>query len=247
METTEIVLILAAVAVAFLAKAMTGLGGPSLAVPMLAPFLGVEFAVAVIAIPTAVSNIWLIWETRSEAPEIRRFITPLLMAGLVGTVLGVWILVSVDDKIMSVVLGVLLFAYIAWYLLNPEAKLDDLTAQRLAWPAGLGGGLLLGTTGVAAPAIATYVHSLRLARAGFVLAVSVPFLVLGIVQIVSLAAFGGYDEERLVAGAISCAPVLLVTPIGMWLGRRIPVTAFQYVVLTVLGVAAVRLLWTGLA
>ena len=67
---------------------------------------------------------------------------------------------------MSVVLGVLILLYIVWYLLNPEAEIDDRTARRLAWPAGLGGGILVGTTGIGAPVIATYVHSLRLARSG---------------------------------------------------------------------------------
>jgi len=247
MNTPEIVLVLVAVAVAFLVKGMTGLGGPSLAVPVLAAVMGVEYAVAVIAIPTLLSNLWLLWENRSESSGIRRYILPLLSAGLIGTVVGVWILVSIDDRVMSTILGVMIILYIAWYLLKPEAKLDDLMARRLAWPAGLGGGLLLGTTGVAAPVIGTYVHSLRLARSSFVLAVSVPFFVLGVVQISSLVFFDGYDQERLVAGLLACVPVLVVTPIGMWLGKSISVAAFRYAVLVVLGVAAIRLLWAGIA
>ena len=247
MDATEIVLVLMTVAVAYLVKGMTGLGGPSLAVPVLAGFFGVEFTVAVIAIPTAMSNVWLVWENRAEAPGLRRYLAPLLAAGLVGTVLGVWVLVSIDDRIMSVILGVIILLYIAWYLLKPQAQVDDQTAVRLAWPAGLGGGVLLGSTGVAAPVIATYVHSLRMARSGFVLGVSAPFLVLGIVQIATLSALGGYDRERIVAAVAACIPVLIVTPIGMWIGRRISVVAFQYAVLAILGVAAARLLWAGLA
>lgn len=247
MDAIEIVFVLLVVALAYLVKGVTGLGGPSVAVPVLAGFMGVEFTVAVIAIPTAVSNVWLVWENRAEAPGLRRFLVPLVAAGVVGTVLGVWVLVSIDDQIMSIILGVVIILYIAWYLWKPEAGVDDLTAQRLAWPAGLGGGVLLGSTGIGAPVIATYVHSLRMARSGFVLGVSVPFLVLGIAQISTLAALGGYDQERLVAALAACVPVLLVTPIGMWIGKRISVGVFQYVVLVVLGIAAVRLLWAGLA
>lgn len=246
MDTAEFVLVLITVSFAYLVKGITGLGGPSVAVPVLAGFMGVEFTVAVIAIPTVMSNIWMVWENRSETSEIRRFIFPLLAAGLIGTVLGVWVLVSVDDEIMSMILGTLIIAYIVWYVLNPEAKLQDSAARRLAWPAGFGGGVLLGSTGVAAPAIATYAHSLRLARSGFVLAVSVPFLVLGITQIATLTAVGAYNQERIVAGLLACVPVLAVTPIGMWIGRRISVIAFQYVVLVVLGIAALRLLWGGI-
>ena len=130
---------------------------------------------------------------------------------------------------------------------RPEAEIDDRTARRLAWPAGLGGGILVGTTGIGAPVIATYVHSLRLARSGFILGVAVPFFILGVVQVGSLIAFDGYDSERILAALVACVPVLLVTPVGIWLGRKVPARAFQFLVLAILGFSALRLLWAGLA
>lgn len=75
---------------------------------------------------------------------------------------------------------------------------------------------------------------------------SVPFFFLGLMQIASLAALGGYDRARVTAGVLACIPVLVVTPIAMRVGRRLSVQVFQYVVLAVLGLAAVRLLWSGL-
>ena len=56
MDAGEILLVLAAVAFGFFAKGVTGLGGPPLAIPVLATFMGVEYAVAVIAIPAALAN-----------------------------------------------------------------------------------------------------------------------------------------------------------------------------------------------
>ena len=56
METNELILVLVAVSVAFLVKGAVGIGGPTLAIPVLATFMGVEYAVAVIAIPTVLSN-----------------------------------------------------------------------------------------------------------------------------------------------------------------------------------------------
>lgn len=247
MQAGEILLVLAAVALGFFAKGVTGLGGPMLAIPVLASFMGVEYAVAVIAIPSALANFWLMVKTRSAASDIRWFLVPMMITGVVGTLLGVWLLVSIDDRIMSVVLGVFMLLYIIWYLLDPERKIDDRTARRLAAPAGLGAGVLIGATGISAPVVGTYVHSLRLDRSQFVFAVSVPFFFLGVMQIVSLAALGGFDEARITAGIIACVPVVIVTPIAMRIGRGLSVQVFQYVVLAVLGVAALRLLWSGLA
>lgn len=242
MEVGEIVFVLVVTAFAFLVKGATGLGAPPLVIPVLATTMGVEWAVAVVAIPALLSNGLLLVETRGALAGIRQFMVPMLATGAFGALVGVNILLSVDDRIMSIGLGVMMLVYIAWYLFNPAAKLEDRSAWWLAWPAGLGAGILQGITGVSAPIIATYAHSLRLPRSGFVAAVALPFAVLGVVQIVSLLALGGYDRERIIAGLIACVAVLVVTPWGMRLGRRLSSQAFQYVVLAVLGLAAVRLL-----
>ena len=242
----ETAVVLVVVTVAFFLKGITGLGGPPLVIPVVATFMGVEWAVAVVAIPAALANGWLLMENRGSLAGIRPFIAPILGVGAVGTIIGVQILLSVDDRVMSIVLGTLLVIYIVWYLLNPSAKLSDRTARWLAWPAGLGGGLLHGTTGVAAPVIATYAHSLRLPRSGFVAAISLPFTVLGAIQMISLLALGGYDQERLTAGILACIPVLVVTPIAMRVGQRLSAQVFQNVVLGLLGVAAIQLLVSGI-
>ena len=242
MEVGEIVLVLVVVALAFLVKGATGLGAPPLVIPVLATFMGVEWAVAVVAIPAILSNGMLLVETRDSLAGIWPFMAPMLATGALGTYVGVSILLTVDDRTISIVLGVMLLVYIAWYLFNPASKLGDRSARWLAWPAGLVGGVLQGTTGVSAPVIATYAHSLGLPRSGFVAAVAVPFGALGVIQVVSLLALGGYDRERIIAALIACVAVLVVTPLGMKLGRRLSSRAFQYVVLAVLGLAAVRLL-----
>lgn len=246
MDVGEILLVLTAVSVGFFAKGVTGLGGPPLVIPVLATFMGVEYAVAVIAIPTALANLWLMLENRSAGAGTRWFLLPMLATGVIGTVLGVWLLLNVDDRVMSVLLGVFMLLYIVWYLVKPERKVNDRAARRLAAPAGFGGGVLAGSTGISAPVIATYVHSLRLDRSGFVFGVSVPFFFLGVMQILSLAALGGYDQGRITAGIIACVPVVVVTPIAIRIGKKLSVQLFQYAVLVILGVSAVRLLWSGL-
>jgi len=243
----ELALILAAVAVVFFAKGMTGVGGPLLAVPVVAAFTSVEFAVAVIAIPTLVANVWLLLQTRDAASSVRRYLVPMLIAGTVGVLLGVLLLISVDDRWLSLMLALVVIAYIIWYLANPTFQLSEQAAQRLAAPVGFIGGGIHGATGTSAPVFATYTHSLNLPRSGFVFAVTVPFAVLGTALIVSLAAVDAYDRERVVAGLIAIIPVVIVTPIGARLGERMSQKAFQIAVLLMLGAAATRLLWSVFA
>jgi hypothetical protein len=147
---------------------------------------------------------------------------------------------------MTLVLAGFILAYIAWSAFNRDFELSDQWARRLAAPAGLLGGVLQGGTGASGPVVATYVHSLHLERAGFVLAVTIPFEILGMVQVATLAALGGYDRERLTAAAIATIPALLAMRPAMRLGKRLPQETFRSIVLVVLGLAAVRLIWIAL-
>ncbi|MCH8129617.1 MAG: hypothetical protein IIC70_06920, partial [Acidobacteria bacterium] len=76
---------------------------------------------------------------------------------------------------------------------------------------------------------------------------TVPFAVLGAVQVVSLAAVGAYDAERFLAGLLAIIPVVVVLPMGTWVGERVSQRTFEILVLVVLGAAALRLLWSVFA
>ncbi len=247
MDYGQIVLVLLAVGIGFFAKGLTGIGGPMIAIPVLASFQGVEFAVAVLAIPTLVANVWQVWQNRAAAGSVRRYLIPMLTAGSIGIFIGVWFLISVDDRWLSLILALVVIAYIVWYLTNPQLELSETAARRLAAPVGLVGGGMHGATGISAPVFATYTHSLNLPRSGFVFAVTVPFAVLGTVLIVSLAAVDAYDTERIVAGLVTIIPVVIVLPIAERIGERLSQQTFQIVVLVVLGAAALRLLWSVFA
>lgn len=244
MDVDQILLVLAAVSAGFFAKGITGIGGPMLAIPVLASFMGVEYAVSVIAIPTIVANTWLMWVNRLSVGSVREFLRPLLIGGTVGVLAGTWILVNVNDKLLSFALAVFVIAYIIWYLTNSQFQLSDRTANRIAAPVGLVGGTLQGATGISAPVIATYMHSLRLPRPEFIFAVTIPFQVLGMVQIVSMASLGVYTSDRIVAGVFAIIPVVVVLPIAMRLGKRFSQQTFQNFVLVILAASAARLLWS---
>jgi uncharacterized protein len=246
-DLAQFAIVLAAVAVGFFAKGMTGIGGPMFAIPVLAAFQGVEFAVAVIAIPTLVANAWLLWNSRGGTSTVRRYLVPFLIAGAVGILLGVWVLVNVDERVVSLILALTVIGYIIWYLANPQFKLADETAKRLAPPAGFLAGGLHGATGISAPIVGTFFHTLGLMRPSYIIAVTVPFFVLGSIQILSLAALGAYDSERLIAGVIAVIPAMAVLPIAARIGDRVSHQTFQYLVLVVLGLAALRLLWSVFA
>jgi uncharacterized protein len=244
--STELILILVVISFAYLVKGVAGMGGPLLAVPFIAGFTSVENAVVVLSLANMVSNGWLLWEHRAGAKGTGFVMTPFLMVGTVATIAGTYLLTELDDRVLSVVIAIVIGLYIWRYLANPEFGLKPDTARRMAAPMGLVGGGLLGATGTAGPLITTYLHSLRMARSSLIWMLSLTFLLLGLIQLVTLIVLGAFTEERTVQALLAIVPVVVMTPIGIRIGRRLEQRAFELIVLILLGFAAVRLLVSAL-
>lgn len=223
------------------------MGGPLLAVPFIASITSVEHAVVVLALGNLVSNGWLLWEHRAGASGTGFVMIPFLAVGTAATIAGTWLLTEVDDRILSVVIALVIVAYIWRFLADPDFGLRHDTARRTAAPMGLVGGGLLGATGTAGPLIATYLHSIRLGRSSFVYMMCLTFQVFGLIQLVTLVVLGAFTPERTSQGLWAILPVLVMTALGIAIGRRLNQRAFEFVVLALLAFAAVRLMLSALS
>jgi uncharacterized membrane protein YfcA len=244
--TTELVLILVVVSIAYTVKGVAGMGGPLLAVPFIASFTSVEHAVVVLSLANMVSNGWLLWEHRAGAAGTGFVMVPFLTVGTVATIAGTWILTEIDDRFLSVVIALIIAAYIWLQLARPDFALDRETARRAAAPMGLFGGGLLGATGTAGPLIMTYLHSIRASRASFIHMMSLTFTVFGAIQLVTLVVLGAFTPERTTQALWAILPVTVMTLVGIRIGRLTNQKTFERLVLALLGFAAARLLWSAL-
>jgi uncharacterized membrane protein YfcA len=244
--STELLLILAVVSVAYLVKGVAGMGGPLLAVPFIAGFTSVEHAVVVLSLANMVSNAWLLWEHRAGATGTGFVMTPFLVVGTPAAIAGTYLLTELDDRLLSVIVAVVIVLYIWRHLVNPGFGLEPATARRLAVPMGVVGGGLAGATSTAGPLITTYLHSLRVSRSSLIYMLSLVFSVFGFVQLVTLIALGAFTEERTVQALLAILPVLVMTPLGIRLGRRLDQRTFEVIVLSLLGFAALRLLFSAI-
>jgi hypothetical protein len=244
--SSELILILAVVSVAYLVKGVAGMGGPLLAVPFIAGFTSVEHAVVVLSLANMVSNGWLLWEHRAGAHGTGFVMTPFLVVGTPAAIAGTYLLTELDDRVLSVIVAIVIVVYIWRHVANPDTGLKPATARRLAVPMGLVGGGLAGATSTAGPLITTYLHSLRMSRSSLIYMLSLVFSVFGFVQLVTLIALGAFTEERTVQALVAIVPVLVMTPLGIRLGRRLDQRAFELIVLSLLGFAALRLLFSAI-
>ena len=242
MDISIYLIMAAALAGGALVKGATGMGLPLVALPALTASLGLQHAISILTIPILVTNVAQVWRFRAVRGEARvQFLPAIVAGGLVGVILGTWLLVSLPERQLLFGLGVLLIVYIALRLTNPNFVVSEVLGRKAALPVGLGAGMLQGATGISAPLGVTFIHAMKLDRDAHVFAVSAMFLGFAVVQFVSLIVSGVMQMDWLVQGLLALVPILVFMPIGQWLAGKLSARAFDRLILIFLGVIGLKL------
>lgn len=236
-----VVAVVAAFFAGSLLKGVTGLGLPPVVLPVLTPLVGVEHAVAVLALPTVLGNGWLAWANR-EARTENPWLAVLAVSAAVGGVVGAVVLTNVDEGWLALTLVAVVLAMLVMRLRRPHWRVSDTVARIGTAPVGLVGGALQGATGLSAPVVGTWGSSLGLSRDGFVLTTSVTLQVAALTQAATLVGLGALEGDRLWQAGLACAVVAVMLPVGQRLGRRLHKVWFDRLVLLVLLGSATGLL-----
>lgn len=242
MDATTVVIVALSVAAGSVLKGVTGVGGPIIAVPVLAAVVGVERAVVVMSIPGLAMNLYLLWRFRRAAHETRD-LPVLAVTGTVGVALGVWALASLDDRVLSALLAGAIILYLLVRLAKPTFEIPPTTSRVLSPVVGFGSGVMQGSTGISAPIVATYVHGFNLPRDGYVLAVSVLFAVFSMAQVAVIGSVGLYTPTLLAESLLACVPAVALLPVGDAIGRRLSAGSFNGIVLASLAALAGKLVF----
>lgn len=227
-----------------LCKGVTGMGLPLFALPVLASFLEMPHAVAVMALPLVVSNAWQVVNFRAHAGPVN-FLPRLVLAGAVGVALGTLFLKTAPGAALSVAFGIMLLFYVGLRLAHPSLSLPMGLARRIALPVSMAAGTLQGAMGVAAPVIVTYLNAIRLEREAYIFTISVIYLSYAVFQFAALAVAGLLTGPILLEGIFALLPIAVVMPIGVWLGRHVRPAVFDRIVLALLAVIALRFIAKG--
>jgi len=98
LDPAQLALIFFALGLGSLAKGVTGIGLPLIAVPLLAAFIGVEHAVVLMVVPGLVSNGWLLWVHRGAAPPFAK-LRAFMFFGVLGGIAGTWLLAVASRRL----------------------------------------------------------------------------------------------------------------------------------------------------
>jgi uncharacterized membrane protein YfcA len=240
----ELAVIVLALSAGSIVKGAIGMGLPMIALPIMAAFLGVPHAIAIMSLPILFSNASQAWVYRHKIKD-QTYLPWMLATSIVGMLLGTWLLTELPEHALSLFLGALVFVYVGLRLTNPALTMSMPTAKRISPAVGLGAGLLQGATGVSSPVTVTFAHSLRLPRPDYVAGMSCIFLVPTIVQFPTLWFADVLTWHRLLESALALVPVAVLMPVGAWLSRFISRRMFDWIILGVLTAIAVELVVKG--
>lgn len=223
-------------------KGATGVGAPIIAMPVIASIYDVRLAVVMMVFPNILTNIWQFISFKSHI-NWSGFIIAFVSAGVLGVLLGTWLLKELPVGVLSIIAALAIILYICARLLSKEWRINESRGRLLSFPAGLASGILQGATGVSAPASLTYLSSMRLDRPVFIASASLLFIVFGFVQLpvllfAEIMSFKGAVMSFFAVFAISAG-----MPLGAAIGKKILPPKFDIVILVVLFFMAIKLLF----
>lgn len=232
-----------AIAFAFggILKGATGFGAPLFAVPLLAIFFDMPFAVTIFSIPNLIPNIWQTWSYRKNRPS-GAFVLSFATAGGIGAGIGTFLLANVDAETLSRVLGGIIVVYVGFRVLQPNWALSEKLGLRLSFPLGVIAGALQGSAGLSSPVSITFLSLLNLEREQFISTISGFFVALGIVQVPMLVGYGLLTPHNFMLSTLSLLPLIAFMPVGQYLAQHISRERFNQIVLVVLSILSIKLL-----
>ncbi|MGB3737021.1 MAG: sulfite exporter TauE/SafE family protein [Ilumatobacter sp.] len=232
MSGTELAIVLVAVIVGSVVKAVTGMGLPIIAIPIAALFVDLDDAVVTLALPNVLANGVLAFRERTHVGETRD-LPALAIAGVVGAAIGAIAFVSLPETPLVVILIVAILGYVIAFFTKPDLQTGPERSRRLAPAVGGVAGAFQGAIGISGPIVGSWIHSYRLHRGAHILSVTSLFLVTGITQLTVFVASGEL-AGRVGASLLACIPVLASIPVGTWLRDRVSTRGFDLAVVAML-------------
>ncbi len=216
MTVSQMLVIAGAFVLAGIAKGTLGIGLPPIAIGVMTLALPLGDALAIMMLPTVVTNVFQALYGGRLAPLLRRF-GSMAVAAAVGVIVVAVTVDKLGTAGMVGWLGLLLVLYaslalFAWRPTMPRAA--EVWANPLI---GLASGAVAGVTGMAAVPFLPYMQSLQISRNELVQGLGIIFtFIMGALAIALI-----HQNIFHTANTIGSVAALVPTFIGVWLGQKI--------------------------
>ena len=219
-------LVLVTFFIAGFVKGVAGMGLPTIAMGILSIIMSPLSAASLLIIPSFVTNIWQLFTGPKFVGLIKRLW--VMMIGIVmGTLVGSWLLTSINTHYSSMGLGLALILYSIHGLFGKTFSIPPGLEPKLSPLIGITTGIINGATGFLTLPAVPYIQALNLSKDDLIQALGLSFTVSTIALATGLAHGGVFQIDNIIASAMAIIPALA----GMWVGgivrRRISIKTFR--------------------
>ena len=209
-------------------KGVIGLGLPTVSLALLTVALGLPQAMALLLVPSFVTNLWQALAGGAAIAILRR-LWPFLLTAMVTVWLGAAALTRVDLSLLSALLGTLLVTYSATSLAGLRLTV---TARQELWLGPLVGsanGVLTGMTGSFVVPGVLFLQAIGLPRDMLIQAMGLLFTASTLALAVALQGNALLTVELGSLSAAALVPAILGMVIGQRIRRRLSEQIFRKV------------------
>jgi len=243
LTSTDLLLVaVLAISLGSLIKGITGMGLPLFAVPALASLTTVEEAVVLLVFPSLGANLWLIISHRQYRQLIKEHV-PFVVMGFAGAFVGTWLLQSLADRWLKLILVIWLGLYLIQYFRDRDALRVFGANRKMAYPLGAAAGIVQGASGLSGQVVGPYFHARGLSRHPYAFAVAFTFFVLSIAQFTAMKNLDLLTAERTQMSLLALVPTLVFTQIGIAMSSKVSHAVFTKVLITTFILMEIKLIY----
>jgi len=232
----------AVVLVAAFLKGIVGFGFPTTATTLLALFVDVKTAVALVIVPNIVMDGFQM-ARRGQLLSTARRLAFVLVAGAVGIVLGTQLLVLLPAWMATLILGLFTLAFVALNATSFSPRLAPEWEGSVGPIAGFVSGIVGGLTNTPGTVLVIFFYALDFPKHEFVRSIALSFVVLKVVQLGAVSHFGLMSWSLFGLSAALTVVALLAFYAGLQVQDRLDQRRFNRAVLFFLAATGLWLIY----
>ena len=250
MQKTDFIILLFC-AIAAILHGMSGFGFPMLSTAAVAMLYPLSTAVALVLIPCLLLNIYMLRgdATQSIFSSLYGYCKKywgLIFSALIGSYLGVSLLLILNEGYLKLAMGVLILLYVADQFRQRPLQISASLKNMLIF--GLLAGVIGGATNAMAPFLMMYLLSTQHSKTDIVVISNLNFIISKLIQLAVLfPVIQQFNHIQLQVLALICLISVAMVYVGSQIRKNISQAVFKQIVFTLLGLMAIYAIIQGLS
>ena len=250
MQKTDFIILLFC-AIAAILHGMSGFGFPMLSTAAVAMLYPLSTAVALVLIPCLLLNIYMLRgdATQSIFSSLYGYCKKywgLIFSALIGSYLGVSLLLILNEGYLKLAMGVLILLYVADQFRQRPLQISASLKNMLIF--GLLAGVIGGATNAMAPFLMMYLLSTQHSKTDIVVISNLNFIISKLIQLAVLfPVIQQFNHIQLQVLALICLISVAMVYVGSQIRKNISQAVFKQIVFTLLGLMALYAIAQGLS